>query len=160
MKVNDKAALQFSVVNDGDRDYNIGGTYNFDFVENGNNTVPMTLVSVIDDDVEGGKILVFSSSRLPEGFVFGRTQSVSAVVSDISGIYVPASAVHRAGGAYYVFILRGSVVCYRRIDVIYEGSDYFLSAEVPEDDGGADYLGTNELLIISGSNLFDGRILD
>ncbi|MBQ9113244.1 MAG: hypothetical protein IJY08_06655 [Clostridia bacterium] len=140
--------------------FKVGETYNIEFVENGNTVVPMTLSSEVEDTVEGGKIFVFSANRLPDGFVFGRSQSVSIEVSSISGLYVPKSAVHRAGGTYYVFILRGSVVCYRRIDVIYEGSDYYLSATEHEDDGGAEYLGTNELLIIKGSNLFDGRILD
>ena len=139
--------------------FKVGEQYNIKFVENGNTVIPMVLSSEVEDTVEGGKIFVFSANRLPEGFVFGRSQSVSIEVSSISGIYVPRSAVHRAGGDYYVFVLRGSVVCYRKIDVIYEGRDYLLSAVEPE-DGGDGYLGTNESLIIQGSNLFDGRILD
>ena len=105
-------------------------------------------------------ILLNPTHRLPEGFVFNRSQSVSIEVSSISGIYVPKSAVHRGGGTYYVYILKGSVVFYRRIDVIYEGSDYYLSATEHTDTEGAEYLGINELLVIRGSNLFDGRILD
>ena len=137
-----------------------GEQYEFTFVENGNTIVPMTLTTVIDDTVQGGKILVFATDRLPDGFVFGRCQSVSVEVSSISGIYVPKSAVYRRGGSYCVYVLRGSVVCYRRVEVLYEGSDYFLCDPQPDDKEHNDYLGANELLIISGSNLFDGRILD
>jgi len=129
-------------------------------VENGNTVIPMTLSKAINDSIEGGKILVFSTDRLPNGFVFGRCQSVSVTVSSVSGIYVPKSAVYRSGGSYCVYVLRGSVVCYRRIEVIYEGSDYFLCEPQPIDQQHNDYLEANELLIIKGSNLFDGRILD
>ena len=37
--------------------------------------------------------------------------------------------------------------------------DYCLVAENGEDDENYAYLGTNELIITNGKNLFDGRIL-
>ena len=120
----------------------------------------MMLKAKLEDTVKGGAILVFEADRLPDGFVFGRAQSVSVEVSSVSGIYVPKSAMHRSNGSYYVYVLRGSVVRYRKTEVIYEGGDYYLCAERVEGEDAADYLGINELLIISGSNLFDGRILD
>lgn len=134
--------------------------YRMRFVENGNVTVPMTLMSAIEDDVYGGSIFVFYANRLPDGFVFDRCQSVSIEVSSFSGIYVPKSSVYKMGGQYCVYVLRGSVVSMRRIDIVYEGTDYYLSDPDTEDDGSVEYLGANELLIIEGSNLFDGRILD
>ena len=140
--------------------FKVGNEYNFEFVENGNTSIPMTLVSELEDDQHGGKILVFRANRLPDGFVFDRCQSVSVTVNSMSGIYVPRSAVHRAGGGYCVYVLKGSVVKLRRIYVIYEGRDYYLCDPNVASDSGVDYLGTNELLIIKGSDLFDGRILD
>ena len=134
--------------------------YDMVFVENGNTKIPMTLSSKVEDDLYGGSILVFSANRLPEGFVFDRCQSISVTVSTATGIYVPRSAVHRAGGGYCVFVLRGSVVTLRRISVLYEEEDYFLCDPYAVADGTVEFLSTNELLIIKGSNLFDGRILD
>ena len=135
-------------------------TYRLKFVENGNVTIPMTLQDIVDDDVYGGVLLVFYANRLPDGFVFDRCQSVSVEVSSFSGIYVPKSAVHKMGGQYCVYVLRGSVVTMRRIDVVYEATDYYLSDPDVKSDGSVGYLRANELLIIKGSNLFDGRILD
>jgi len=139
--------------------FKVGESYELKFTENGNTVIPMTLQSEVVDKQGGGKILVFFANRLPEGFVFNRCQSVSIEVSSISGIYVPRSAVHTSGGNYNVYILKGSVVSYRRIEIIYEGRDYYLVSETPSDNS-AEYLGTNELIIVNGSNLFDGRILD
>ena len=99
-------------------------------------------------------------NRLPALFVFDRCQSVSVEVSSVTGIYVPKSAIHRMGGQRCVYVLNGSVVTLRRIDVIFESTDYCLCAPYVESDGSTEFLSTNELLIIKGSNLFDGRILD
>ena len=62
-------------------------------------------------------------------------------------------------GVRGVYVLRGSVVHFRKVDIIYNGSDYCLVAENGEDDENYAYLGTNELIITNGKNLFDGRIL-
>ena len=137
-----------------------GQEYTFSFAENGNITIPMTLLSSVEDGMYGGKIMVFSSNRLPSGFVFDRCQSVSVTVSSTSGVYVPKSAVHRMGGELCVYVLKGSVVKLRRIDVIYEGRDYYLCDPEAAKNASLDYLGTNELLITKGNDLFDGRILD
>lgn len=134
--------------------------YSINFVENGNVAVPMTLTKIVEDDVYGGNLMVFYVNRLPDGFAFDRCQSVSIQVSSASGIYVPKSAVHRMGGQYCVYVLRGSVVTMRRIDVVYETSSYYLSNVDAENDGSISYLKANELLITEGTNLFDGRILD
>ena len=137
-----------------------GEEYRFKFVENGNVEIPMTLISSSNDDIYGGGILIFESNRLPYGFVFDRCQSISVTVDSRSGIYVPKDAVHRVGGNYYVYILKGSVVKQRRISIVFEGKDYYLSdADNTTYDGFA-LVGTNELLIIKGNDLFDGRILN
>ncbi len=137
-----------------------GEVYRLQFAENGNKVIPMTLGRVVSGDGGEGKILVFCADRLPDGFVFDRCQSVSVEVSTESGIYVPRSAIHRRGGEYCVYVLKGSVVRMRWIEPVYEGTDYFLSKTDMTSDTGVPYLGTNELLITSGNNLFDGRILD
>ncbi len=134
--------------------------YNLRFAENGNTVIPMTLVSAVGDESDNGKILVFSANRLPEGFVFDRCQSVSIELDSISGIFVPRRAVHRLNEGFCVYVLKGSVVKLRRVEITYEGSDYFLCDPSPDKKGSIAYLGTNELLIVSGKNLFDGRILD
>ena len=142
--------------------FKVGEQYDVEFVENGDTSIPMVLSSIIEDTVSGGgSILVFSADRLPDNFSFDRVQSVSITVSSVSGIYVPRSAVSRDNGEYFVYVLDGSVVRIRYIEVIYEGSDYYLCASDVDADGDTrTYLGFNELIITSGNNLFDGRILD
>ncbi len=136
------------------------GTYKLQFHENGNSIIPMRLTASIADSRNSGRILVFSADRLPEGFVFDRCQSVSIQMTSVSGIYVPRTAIHHEKEGLCVYVLKGSVVKMRRIEIVHEGTDYVLCATEPEGKGSIEYLGTNELLIVGGSNLFDGRILD
>ncbi len=140
--------------------FSVGNEYKMEFVENGYKVIPMTLRSAVEDDVYGGRILVFSANRLPAGFVFDRCQSVSMEVSSQSGIYVPKAAVHRLGGEPCVYVLKGSVMRVRRIEIVYEAKDYYLTSTDLVSDTSVPYLDTNELLIVGGNNLFDGRILD
>jgi len=69
--------------------------------------------------------------------------------------------MHRKGVQKVVYILKGSVVQLRYVDVIYEGADYYLVREEVETEKGDDrvFLSSNELLIVRGEGLFDGRIL-
>ena len=52
------------------------------------------------------------------------------------------------------------MVLMRRIEIIERGSDYYVVRDGGPEDSEEPYLKSNDLLIISGGNLFDGRILD
>ena len=119
----------------------------------------MTLQRRIEVDSKDESILIFECNRLPENFSLQRCQSATIELSSVDGIYVPLSAMAKENGVRGVYVLRGSVVHFRKVDIIYNGSDYCLVAENGEDDENYAYLGTNELIITNGKNLFDGRIL-
>ena len=134
-----------------------GQRYTVEFTSGGQFEVRMTVERVLVDEGEKTAVIVLSTNILPDGFNF-RRQTAKIVVSSISGIYVPRAAVRREGFERVVYILKGSVVRMRHIDIIYEGSDYYIVRENVEDDE-KNYLSSNELLIVKGSKLFDGRIL-
>ncbi len=121
--------------------------------------IPMVLEAKIEG--AGSQVLLrFSSDRMPTGFDFERFQSAEVITESITGINVPKSATHRSGGNVYVYILKGSVVFERRLEIVYEGSDYYTAKDGVEGDEYDTYLQSNDTLILDGKNLFDGRILD
>lgn len=136
-----------------------GESYSLEFLENHGIGLPMTLDRIIDASSRSSVLLVFKCDRLPDGFDFTRCQSVRIDLSSVSGIYVPMRAVYELDGYEGVYILKGSVVHFRYIDVVYEGSDYYLVSEEGIDDG-YPYLAPNDLVILNGTNMFEGRILD
>lgn len=138
----------------------IGQTYTGVF-GNGEAEIPLTLENKKDAPDHGQILLVFSADRMPSGFSFDRTQSVRMTVERSEGLYVPKSVVIRRDGRYGVYILRGSVVRFRYVELLYEGSDFYLvRSDLTRDDEGRVYLQVNDLIILNGKNLFDGRVMN
>ena len=137
-----------------------GNEYNVNFPENNNTTFSMLLEKKVLAYEHKSVLMVFSCNKLPDNFNFERCMTALIERSSISGIYVPFSAVEKVDGVTGVYVLRGSVAHFRRIDIIYKGADYFLVAERDDSDGKYYYLGSNELIITNGKNLFDGRIVE
>ena len=105
-------------------------------------------------------LLVFYCNVLPENFTFERCMTAQIECSSYSGIYVPRTALKKSEGVRGVYVLRGNVVHFRCVEIVYEGTDYVLVAERNDKNGDYYYLGSNELIITNGNNLFDGRILE
>lgn len=137
-----------------------GEVYTVEFTSGGRFEIDMSVLRVLCDEDDSRAVIVFESNILPEGFNF-RMQTAKIITNTVRGIYVPRSAVHRKNYEKVVYILKGSVVQMRYVDVIYEGADYYLVSEevATEKDDDRVFLSSNELLIVRGSNLFDGRIL-
>ena len=140
----------------------VGTKYQVELLSEGSKNMPMTLDKMLDVSEEEEKVvLVFSCNRLLDGKAFDRVISVNIDIESVSGIYVPKEAVEFLDGQRGVYVLKGSVVKFRAIDVIYERSGYYLvNGEFDDSKSEYTYLTTNELIIMNGQNLFDGRILD
>ncbi len=140
--------------------FEAGQTYLVQFTENNGVSLPMTLTKMIGVADQGTVLLVMSCDRLPQNFAFHRCQSVRIETKSVSGIYVPKKAVTHDGDFPGVYILRGSVVRFRYINIVYEGSDYYLVDAHGVGESGVVYLAENDLVIVGGQKLFDGRILE
>ena len=140
--------------------FTVGQTYMGVF-GNGVAEIPLTMEYAKEAPGHGQVLLVFSADRMPAGFSFDRIQSVSMTVERAEGLYVPKRVVIRQDGRYGVYILRGSVVRFRYVEILYEGSDFYLvRANQAQDEEGRVYLQVNDLIILNGKNLFDGRVMD
>ena len=136
-----------------------GKDYKLTFKENNDTTLTMTLVSRVEALSRKESILIFECNRLPENFSLDRCQNAEIELSSVEGIYVPISALEKVNGVTGVYVLRGSVVYFRKVDIIYNEADFCLVAKNGQPTEDYYYLGTNELIITNGKNLFDGRIL-
>jgi len=137
-----------------------GSTYGALFSENNKTEIPLFLEKIIEAAGEETVLLVFNCDRQPDNFSFNRCQGVSITVSTVSGLYVPKNVVERVNSEKGVYILRGSIVYFRHIRIVYEGSDYYLVEADTEHDEERTYLRPNDMIILNGKNLFDGRVLD
>ena len=137
-----------------------GEYYNVRFTENNNTEFSMLLEKKIPAPEQKKVLMVLYCNRLPDNFSFERCMTAQIERSSYSGIYVPRAALAKLDGMRGVYVLRGNVATFRLVQIVYEGSDYVLVAERDDGEGEYYYLGSNELIITNGRNLFDGRIVE
>ncbi len=139
-----------------DREYDIMFPYNSDVI------ISMNLERVIVP--ENGKrcVLVFSSSENPQDFNYLRAQSVYIIREEYTGYKVPSSAIRVKDGVRGVYILSGSTVHFKKIIPLAEADGYFIVEEqdTMSDDSVANYLGYCDLVITSGKDLYEGRVIE
>ncbi len=145
---------------------NVGSSYDIEFLGADTDTVSMTLVAAVADEGNTERsYLLFSSYDLAISEDLARHQSVRIILDSISGYRVPAGAVNTSNGETGVYILVGNKVEFRRITPIGQGEGYYIvnTYENDREEGvlsETPYLGINDLIITSGRDLYDGKLLD
>lgn len=143
-----------------------GAVYDVTFSDSDGVTVDMTLERIcVDEQDENKAYMLFSSYDLAVAASFSRTQSVSIYLGGCSGYRIPKQALYDGDQYDYVYILVGNAVELRRVSVKGEGNGYYIVGTYEEDqrdDVSRDipYLNINDLLITSGNDLYDGKLLD
>ena len=121
-------------------------------------TLTFTCVRTASDAT--GTVVILSSEDIPGGLVWLRRQRVELRLETVTGYYVPEQAlVTLPDGQTGVYVLEGSTVLWRRIDVIRAGSGYRIAGRTdPDPDNPVPYLADNDLIILSGKNLYNGKV--
>lgn len=130
-----------------------GETYAVSFPENGGTELSLSCLSV--NTGASGSVVIFSSDVNPENFSYQRFQSVQITVGSCSGYYLPERALHTSDGVDGVYVFEESTVFFRRVEILYRGDGYYIVAE--QGDRGSEYLALNDLIVISGTRLYDGK---
>ena len=95
------------------------------------------IIDIIPTENPDESIVVLESEKLISGIVRHRVERVEMVASNYEGIYVPREAIRfNAKGEKGVYVKLGQGIVFKKIDVIYEGEDYLLSAN----KGDAEYV--------------------
>jgi len=136
-----------------------GQKYPLSFPLNGDKVLSMTVERLVPDGER--TMAVFSSDTLPTGFHFTRTQPASVALDSYTGLAVPSSALRVTDGISGVYILEGSVVHYRAVQILREEDNVCIVRVSPEEEPPAGYswLKQNDMIITSGRGLTEGRIL-
>ena len=143
----------------------VGGSYPVIFPENGDVRIPMKLERTVEGTGENPSFLVFSTLRMPDGFSFDRLQTVHVVTGEMGGFSVPRSALQKLDGYTGVYILEGNMMYFRRVEVLHDlGARYLVKTTDPTPDSEYTkntyrYIALYDLMILSGTDLFHGRVL-
>ncbi len=144
----------------------IGNTYSFEFLGEDDLSLDMLLENVISDGEDTSRTyLLFSSLDLTRVTYADRAQSVRIKLDSCTGYRIPEEALHRESESDGVYILVGNKIEFRRVTLIGKGIGYYIANTYENDisEGSISdipYLSVNDLIVTSGRDLYDGKLLD
>ena len=142
------------------RNYETGNTYSIKFPYNNDTTLSTDLYRILSEAGSKTAVLIFRTGILPEDFIYLRHQTVQIVKESYAGYKVPISAVRVVNGKAGVYILQGSKVLFKRIEPLYEQDGYIIVAERDTSkENYNDWLAKNDFIIVSGTGLYNGKIV-
>lgn len=79
-------------------------------------------------------IIVLSCEELDSEIASSRIQEADLVFNEYTGLRVPREAIRFVNDVKGVYVIVGERTEFKKLDVIYEGDDYVLSANISDDD--------------------------
>ena len=111
-------------------------------------------------------LLAFKSLMVPSYFDFSRKQPVKIVLSEVSGLKVPHTALRMVDNTLGIFVLSGNTVRFKLVkeeDKLWENHNYYIISEGKFGENEVDSYGRLKLydqVITSGKDVYDGMVIN
>lgn len=99
-----------------------------------NEIYKMEVASIKETNEEGKSLLILSCNRLDSNLVISRVMSLDIIFDNFQGIKVSREAIRFKDGEKGVYVILGNEVTFKKIEVIYEGTDYVVSKNTADED--------------------------
>lgn len=120
----------------------------------------LTAERVVSERGRKEAVVVFKSSLMLECDDYSHFQTVSVALNTLSGYRIPTGAVRYENGVSGVYVLRGSIVRYRQIEIIGAGDGYVIASQsVSEVAEGFSALNRYDRVIVRGHDLYDRKVI-
>ena len=139
------------------------------FPDNARFEIGMKLQKVVKETNSSTAVALFRANVLPDGFDFERFRETEIVIKQLQGLSVPKKALKYENGQEGVYVLVGDVVRFRSVKRIAEKDNYYIveyvGGEQLTDGKEMDYttkaepLALYDNIVVSGKDLFDGKIV-
>lgn len=143
--------------------FEVGGVCRVKFPYNEDVIINMSLEEIHTDGENGDVLLVLRTMVMPDGFKFVRKQTLEIIEESYSGYKIPSSSVRKVDGKDGVYVLNGNTVTFKQVEVLTEQDGYFIVKQQPSFYDDPEYskkLGLYEKVIVSGKDLYDGKIIN
>lgn len=117
--------------------------------------VDIVSVSAVQD---GKQAVVVSCDKYMAQVTQLRHQTATLVLDSYSGLRIPANALRLSEGQSGVYCLVGFNAKFKPVDVVYRGDGYTLVRAAEKTEGG-DILRVGDEVIVTASELFDGKVV-
>ena len=123
------------------------------------NTLLEAVVVAVNDTGRGDDtaVYVFECDRLTSAVVEGRTAHFKLAFNSYGGLRVSREAIRlNEAQERGVYVVRGSSLTFRKINVIYWGEDYVICSQ----EEGDEYLKLYDEIVTQGKDLHDGQVIE
>lgn len=121
-----------------------------------NRDVSATVQAVRDDESNDNTLVIFQSEDMNAELVSMREQVATVVIDSYAGLKVPKSAVRMENDEMGVYVLSNSVASYKKIEPLYEGSDFYIVKQNVTDN---DSLVVNDDIIVKAKDVNDKKVM-
>lgn len=113
-------------------------------------------IESVGNDVDGQSVVIFRSGQSLADTLALRQVSADIVISEITGVRVPLKALHtdEETGRSYVYTVTGLQIEKKYVEIVYTTEDYYLVSST-----GASALRAGNEIIVSGKDVYDGKII-
>ena len=117
---------------------------------------PVTVHKIVKERGSDVALVVLEGTSFDSEMVSMRRQPIEIIIAEHTGLRVPKQSVRMLDGELGVFILSGTVEKFKRIDTLYETSEYFVVQQSATD---VNALVAKDQIIVRGKNLQNNMVV-
>lgn len=126
--------------------------------------VSATLYRVVSQTPGDMAIAIFKCETMPSGFDYTRMQPVKILAVEYTGYKFPTDAVRIVGGFEGVYTLKEVELKFKRINIVYRSDGYVIctggGTEESADDVAYPWVEQNDIIVVGGKDLYDGKLIE
>ena len=125
------------------------------FPESGIERLPVSLYRIGD---KGAKetVVVFCCDEMNKSLSDFRIEDIEIITDEYSGYKISNTSIRTIDGQQGVYIVRGNLMGFRKIRVIYSTKDYSI---VDNPDNASDYIKLYDKVVTEGVDLYDNKLI-
>ncbi len=125
------------------------------FPESGVERLPVTLYKIGEKN-EKETVVIFSCDEMNENLSGFRIENIEIITDEYTGFKISNSSIRTLDGEQGVYIVRGNLMGFRKIRVIYSNKDYSI---VDNPDSSSDYIKLYDKVVTEGVDLYDNKLI-
>lgn len=125
------------------------------FPESGIEKLPVK-VHKIGDRTDKETIVIFSCDEMNENLSDFRIEKIEIITDEFTGFKISNSSIRTIENEQGVYIVRGNLMGFRKIKVIYTTDDYSI---VTNPDNKSDYIKLYDKVVTEGVDLYDNKLI-
>ncbi len=101
-------------------------------------------------------VVIFSCDEMNESLSDFRIEKIEIITDEYSGFKISNSSIRTVDGVQGVYIVRGNLMGFRKIKIVYTTDDYSI-VDNPENDSG--YIKLYDKVVTEGVDLYDNKLI-